>query len=56
MRELAPVVRGIRDAGSRNLCRKDRKWTHRMERFDLSVEQPVLLDARVAVHGPDQAE
>ena len=27
-----------------------------MEGFDLSVEQPVLLDARVAVHGPDQAE
>ena len=30
--------------------------THRVERFDLSVEQPVLLDARVAVHGPHQAE
>ena len=27
-----------------------------MERFYLSVEQPVLLDARVAVHGPHQAE
>ena len=27
-----------------------------MERFDLSVEQPVLLDARVAVHGPHKPE
>ena len=30
--------------------------THRMEGLDLPVEQPVLLDARVAVHGPHQAE
>ena len=27
-----------------------------MERFYLSVEQSVLFDARVAVHGPHQAE
>ena len=27
-----------------------------MKRLDLPVEQPILLDARVAVHGPHQAE
>ena len=27
-----------------------------MKRLDLPVEQPILLDARVAVHGPHKAE
>ncbi len=30
--------------------------SHRVVRLDLPVEQPVLLDAGVAVHRPDQPE